>query len=48
MKNIGLHEPHFIGNELKYLTSCIKENWVSSTGRYLNLFEKKIKQITKA
>ena len=48
MKNIGLHEPHFIGNELRYLSNCIKENWVSSSGRYLNLFEKKIKQITKA
>jgi perosamine synthetase len=48
MKNIGLHEPFFVGNEIKYLTSCIKENWVSTSGKYLKLFEEKIKKITKA
>jgi perosamine synthetase len=48
MKNIGLHEPYFAGNEIKYLKNCIKENWVSTSGKYLKLFEKKVKAITKA
>jgi len=48
MKNIGLHEPYLVGNEIKYLKNCIQENWVSTSGKYLKLFEKKIKEITKA
>ena len=45
---IGLHEPLFKGNEKKYLLDCIKTNWVSTSGKYLNLFEKKIKKITRS
>ena len=41
IKNIGLHEPYFVGNEKKYLLKCIKDNWVSSAGKYVDLFEKK-------
>ncbi|MBL6857131.1 MAG: LegC family aminotransferase [Pelagibacteraceae bacterium] len=47
MKNIGLHEPYLVGNEVKYLKNCIQANWVSTSGKYLELFEKKIKEITK-
>lgn len=47
MKKFGLHEPNFIGNEKKYLLSCINDNWVSTSGKFLKLFEKKICQITK-
>jgi len=47
MKQIGLHEPFFIGNEKKYLIKCIDENWVSSSGRFLKLFQSKFKKITK-
>ena len=48
MKFIGLHEPFFSGNEQKYLKSCIKENWVSTSGKFLNLFENKLKRLIKA
>ena len=48
MKKIGLHEPYFKGNEKKYLLSCIKDNWVSTSGKFLNKFEKKISQVTKS
>ena len=34
MKKFGLHEPYFVGNEKKYLLSCIKDNWVSTSGRF--------------
>ena len=48
MKKIGLHEPYFSGNEKKYLLSCINDNWVSTSGKYLKLFEKKICNKTKS
>lgn len=48
MKKIGIHEPVFIGNEKKYLLECIRSNWVSNKGKFLNLFEKKIKNLTKS
>ena len=34
-KKFGLHEPYFVGNEKKYLLSCIKDNWVSTSGKFL-------------
>jgi perosamine synthetase len=46
MKKIGIHEPTLKGNEIKYLTSCIRDGWVSTSGKYLNLFTKKLKNIT--
>jgi len=43
-----LHEPLFFGKEMDYLKNTIKQNLVSSTGEYVNKFEKKIKDYTKA
>ena len=37
---IPLHEPRFCGNEKKYLNDCIDSTFVSSVGRYVDLFEK--------
>ena len=45
---IELSVPSFIGKEKKYLIDCIKTGWVSSGGKYVTLFEKKIKSITGA
>ena len=45
-KNINLHEPIFKGNEKKYLIDCLKSTYVSTFGKYLKLFEKKIKSFT--
>jgi perosamine synthetase len=39
---ISLHEPKFIGNEKKYLNQCIDSNFVSSAGKFVDEFEKKI------
>ena len=33
------HEPSMIGNELKYVTQCIEENWISSQGKFVSEFE---------
>ncbi len=39
-KMIPIYEPHFSGNEKKYLTDCIDTTWISSQGKYITLFEK--------
>ena len=39
---IPLHEPKFFGNEKKYLNECIDSTFVSSVGKYVGIFEKKI------
>ena len=41
-KRIGLHEPVFRGNELKYLKDCINTTFVSTVGKYTDQFEKNI------
>ena len=43
-----LHEPLFFGKEISYLNNTINQNFVSSSGEYVNKFEKKIKEYTKA
>lgn len=48
LKSSSLHEPSFNGNEIKYLNKCIKTGYVSSVGKYVNIFENKIKKLTKA
>ena len=45
---ISLHEPSFTGNEWKYVKKCLDQGWVSSAGKYVNLFEEKIKKYTGA
>ena len=47
-KEIPLHEPKFIGNEKKYLKDCIDTTFVSSIGKYVDKFEKKIAKYTGA
>ena len=47
-KVIPLHEPKFIGNEKKYLNQCIDTTFVSSVGKFVDKFEKKIAKYTGA
>jgi len=47
-KFIPLHNPRFIGNEIKYLTQCIESTIVSSVGYFVDDFEKKIAKYTGA
>ena len=49
-KKYSLHEPFFFGNEKKYLLQALKKNYVSSIGggKFIDEFEKKIKNFTKA
>ena len=39
-ETIPIFEPNLSGNELKYLINCLKSNWISSKGPYINKFEK--------
>lgn len=43
---IPLHEPKFIGNEKKYIDQCIDTTFVSSVGKFVDQFEKKIAKFT--
>jgi perosamine synthetase len=36
---IPVNTPFFNGNELKYITECVKTGWVSSEGKFISLFE---------
>ncbi|MED4461190.1 LegC family aminotransferase [Metabacillus fastidiosus] len=43
---VALHEPTFNEKEIEYVTDCIKTGWVSSVGKYVNEFEKKLAEYT--
>lgn len=43
-KIIPVCEPHLAGNELKYVIDCIKSNWISSAGSYIEKFENAFKK----
>ena len=41
MAFIPVCEPMLAGNELKYVTEAVSTGWISSSGKYVNEFEKK-------
>lgn len=43
---IALHEPYFGGNEWLYVKECLDTGWVSSVGKYVDLFEAKLAEFT--
>ena len=47
-ESIPLHEPKFIGNEKKYLNQCVDTTFVSSVGKFVDKFERKIAKYTGA
>ena len=47
-KTIGLSEPFIFGQEYKYIKECLDTGWVSSSGKFVNLFEDKIASYTGA
>jgi len=47
-KPIPLHAPVFCGNEKKYINECIDSTFVSSVGKYVDLFEEKVAGFTGA
>jgi len=47
-KPVGLHEPILNGNEQAYLSSCLKSNYVSSVGPFVDQFERSLEITTGA
>ncbi len=47
-KKVPLHEPFFDKKEISLLSSCIKSGYVSSVGKSIGIFEKKISKLTKS
>jgi len=45
---ISLHEPHFNGNEWRYVKECLDSNYVSSVGQFVNRFEQELADYTGA
>ena len=45
---IPLSVPFINGNEWKYIKECLDTEWVSTAGKYVNLFEQKIAKYTGA
>jgi perosamine synthetase len=44
--NIELHEPSFSGNEWNYVKECLDTGWVSSAGKYVDEFERRVAEYT--
>jgi perosamine synthetase len=45
---VSLHEPEFRGNEWPYVRECIDSGWVSSVGKYVDEFERRLAEVTGA
>ncbi|MBT3576334.1 MAG: LegC family aminotransferase [Candidatus Marinimicrobia bacterium] len=45
---IPLSEPHMGGNEWVYIKECLDTGWVSSAGKYVDLFETRVAEYTGA
>ena len=46
MYKIPLSVPSLNGNEMQYVKECIDTEWISSAGKYVDLFEQKITEYT--
>ena len=47
MYKIPVYQPSLVGNEKKYVNDCLDSNWISSKGKYVNLFEKEFANYVK-
>lgn len=44
----ALHEPLFDGNEWTYVKECIDTGWVSSVGKFVDEFERRLCEVTRS
>ncbi|MFM6268533.1 MAG: DegT/DnrJ/EryC1/StrS family aminotransferase [Dolichospermum sp.] len=47
MYKIPVYQPSLVGNEKKYVNDCLDSNWISSKGKYVQLFEKEFASYVK-
>jgi len=45
---IPIYQPDLTGNEKKYLNECIDSTWISSRGKFIDLFEEEFCKFTQA
>mgnify|MGYP001184284324 CR=1 FL=1 len=45
---IPLSEPNISGNEWKYVKECLDSTWISSSGKFVEVFQNKIEDYTKS
>ena len=45
---IPIYQPDLSGNEKKYLNECIDSTWISSRGKFIDLFEEEFCKFTKS
>ncbi|SVD63174.1 uncharacterized protein METZ01_LOCUS416028, partial [marine metagenome] len=43
-----MHEPYLNGNEWRYVKECLDSGWVSSAGKFVDLFEEQVAKYTGA
>ena len=48
LRQYPIMEPYLKGNELAYVTQCIKTNWISSQGRFVTEFQEKMAKLCNA
>jgi len=48
MSPVALHEPIFRGNEWEYLKDCLDSTYVSSVGKYVDMFESRLSELTQS
>lgn len=46
LQQLPLHEPRFSGNEWAYVKECLDTGWVSSVGKFVDLFERHLTDYT--
>ena len=47
MSKFSLHEPLLQGNEILNVKQCLETGWLSSSGNFVNKFEKKLEDFTR-
>ncbi len=45
---VALHEPRFAGHEWTYVKQCLDDGWVSSVGRFVDVFEERLAGVCEA
>src|ERR1700693_1488891 len=46
MKEIPIYQPSLTGNEMQYVSECLRSGWISSKGTYVKEFEKRFSTYT--
>lgn len=46
VERAALHEPWFTGNEWQYVKECLDTGWVSSAGKHVDEFERRLAEFT--